>query len=234
VLPCCSVLQCVEYVAVCCSVLQCVAVCCSVLQCVAVWCAYRWIVRTSINFSMYTPCTHIRTIHLYTPSHSYLNHSFTYALFIHSPTTHLHTHHSLIYAPFIYIGSGHSCKHHSFISADSFTYRWQSWTSCSTHCCTYAPFIYIRTIHLYTHHAFTYRWQSRKSRARLSTQVKHIHMYTHTHSHISTNFSLSTITLHASKTIFEIMVRMWMNGAFVKEWCVYELTKNGAYMNWRF
>jgi len=29
------VLQCVEYVAVCCSVLQCVAVCCSVLQCVA-------------------------------------------------------------------------------------------------------------------------------------------------------------------------------------------------------
>jgi len=34
----CRVLQCVEYVAACCSVLQCVAVCCSVLQCVAVCC----------------------------------------------------------------------------------------------------------------------------------------------------------------------------------------------------
>jgi len=33
---CCSVLKCVECVAVYCSVLQCVAVCCSVLQCVAV------------------------------------------------------------------------------------------------------------------------------------------------------------------------------------------------------
>ena len=36
---CCSVLQCVQCVAVCCSVLQCVAVCCSVLECVAVCCS---------------------------------------------------------------------------------------------------------------------------------------------------------------------------------------------------
>ena len=35
---CCSVLQCV---AVCCSVLQCVVVCCSVLQCVAVCCSVK-------------------------------------------------------------------------------------------------------------------------------------------------------------------------------------------------
>ena len=34
---CCRVLQCVQSVAVCCSVLQCVAVCCSVLQCAAVF-----------------------------------------------------------------------------------------------------------------------------------------------------------------------------------------------------
>jgi len=39
VLECCTVLQCVECVAVCCSVLQCVAMCCSVLQCVAVGCS---------------------------------------------------------------------------------------------------------------------------------------------------------------------------------------------------
>ena len=32
---CCSVLQCVQYFAMCCSVLQCVAVCCSVFQCLA-------------------------------------------------------------------------------------------------------------------------------------------------------------------------------------------------------
>jgi len=31
--------ECVQCVAVCCSVLQCVAVCCSVLQCVAVCCS---------------------------------------------------------------------------------------------------------------------------------------------------------------------------------------------------
>ena len=38
-LKCVAVLQCVQCVAVCCSVLQCVAVCCSVLQCVAVCCS---------------------------------------------------------------------------------------------------------------------------------------------------------------------------------------------------
>jgi len=36
---CCSVLQCVQCVAVWCSVVQCSAVCCSVLQCVAVCCS---------------------------------------------------------------------------------------------------------------------------------------------------------------------------------------------------
>ena len=36
---CCSVLQCLQCVAVCCSVLQCVAVCCSVLQCATVCCS---------------------------------------------------------------------------------------------------------------------------------------------------------------------------------------------------
>jgi len=36
---CCSVLQTLQCVAVCCSVLHCVAACCSVLQCVAVCCS---------------------------------------------------------------------------------------------------------------------------------------------------------------------------------------------------
>jgi len=39
VIACCSVMQCMQRVAVCCSVVQTIAVCCSVLQCIAVRCS---------------------------------------------------------------------------------------------------------------------------------------------------------------------------------------------------
>jgi len=168
------------------------------------------------------PFTHMRTIY----SHSH--HSFTCAPFI------LHAHHSFTYTPFIYIRTVHSRKHHSFISA-RFIHIQVAIMKIAQH-----TLLHIRTLHLFTHHSFIYApcihiQVAIKKIARAFEHAGKTHTYLHTHTHthfyqlhtlthISTNSSLCTITLLASKTIFEIMVHMWMNGAFVNEWCVYELT----------
>jgi len=85
---CCSVLQCVAGVSVCCQrcfvrIMQYVAVCCSVLQCVAVCCSvylYAIYTHTHIRMLMYViyTCTHISHIHIFICTNTHIRTSNIY------------------------------------------------------------------------------------------------------------------------------------------------------------